>query len=347
MIGEGTRRPPALRIGLVGYGFAGRVLHAPLIAATPDLRLTAVATRSAGRRAEARQDLPTVKVVGTANEVLAERPDAVVIATPNATHVPLASAALRAGAAVVVDKPLAATAHEASELVELANACGRLLTVFHNRRWDGDFLTIRRLVAEGVLGDVVRFESRFERWRPVPKHGWRRRGEPEEAGGLLYDLGSHLIDQALQLFGPVVDVYAEMDRRPDDDVDTDSFLALSHRCGVRTHLWMSERAAQAGPRFRVLGATAAYTKFGMDVQESDLRSGHTPGGPAWGEEESTRWGRLGTDEASAPVRTERGDYPAFYRRLAMALRGRADPPVDPLDAVAGLEIIERARRSAR
>jgi scyllo-inositol 2-dehydrogenase (NADP+) len=193
---------------------------------------------------------------------------------------------------------------------------------------------------------VHRFESRFERWRPAPKPGWRELADPEEAGGILYDLGSHLIDQALSLFGPARRVYAELERRRDGAaVDDDAFVALSHHSGVRSHLWMSAVAAQPGPRLRVLGSRGAYVKWGMDVQEEALRGGARPGA-GWGEEPEPRWGTLGADEDVRPVPTEPGDYPAFYRGVAAALREGAPPPVDPADAVAALEVIEAARRSA-
>jgi len=177
----------------------------------------------------------------------------------------------------------------------------------------------------------------------VPKGGWRERGEPEEAGGLLFDLGSHLIDQALQLFGPAANVYAELDRRrPGAEVDDDAFVALTHKSGVRSHLWMSAVAAQPGPRFRVIFSRGAYTKFGLDVQEDALRSGARPDRPGWGEEPQDRWGMLTTAAGVEAVPTEAGAYQEFYRRLVESLRGAGPIPVDPMDAVATLDVIERA-----
>ncbi len=339
-----------LRVGLIGYGLAGSVFHAPLIAATRGMRLAAVVTSNPERAAQAQVDHPGVAIIDSA-ERLWERAgelDLAVVASPNRTHVPLARQALQAGLAVVVDKPLAATADDGRGLVDEARRRGLLLSVFQNRRWDGDFLTVRRLLAEGVLGDVHRFESRFERWRPTPKAGWRESGDPSEAGGTLFDLGSHLIDQALVLFGPVRRVYAEVDRRrPGVKVDDDAFVALTHASGVRSHLWMSAAAAEHAVRMRVLGSRAAYVKHGLDVQEEALRGGARPPDPAWGEEPSERWGRLGAADEMAPVRTERGAWPEYYARIAAALRDGTPPPVDPADAVAALGIIEAARRSAR
>lgn len=192
-----------------------------------------------------------------------------------------------------------------------------------------------------------RFESRFERFRPKPKAGWRELADPAEAGGTLYDLGSHLVDQALTLFGPVSTVYAEIDVRRDGAVvDDDAFLALTHASGTRSHLWTSAIAALGGPRFRVLGDTAGYVKFGMDPQEDDLRAGRRPDTHAWGIEDPSHHGVLGTDEASVHLPTLAGDYPAFYVGLATALATGTPPPVDPHDAVAALTVLEAARHSA-
>lgn len=273
--------------------------------------------------------------------------DLVVVASPNRTHVPLASAALAAGLHVVVDKPLARTSLEGRRLIEEAHRRERMLTVFQNRRWDGDFLTVRRLLGEEALGEPLRFESRFERWRPVPKGGWREEGAPEEAGGLLYDLGSHLIDQALVLFGPASYVYAELDRRRESvEVDDDAFVALTHTSGVRSHLFMSVVTAQLGPRFRVLGSKAAYVKFGLDVQEAALRANPKLDSTGFGEDPRDAWGLLGSGDDARPIPTEVGGYQRFYEGVVNALRGGGSPPVDPADSVAALEVIEAAQISA-
>ncbi|GAB7033300.1 Gfo/Idh/MocA family oxidoreductase [Streptomyces sp. NPDC021749] len=345
-----------LRVGLLGYGLAGSVFHAPLIAATDGLLLDTVSTSSPERQAQARAEHPQVRTVPTAEAVLdrADELDLIVVASPNKTHVPLATAALEAGLPVVVDKPLAATAAEAEKLAALAADRGLLLSVFQNRRWDNDFRTVRKLVEEGALGDVQRFESRFERWRPTPKGGWRESGDPTEIGGLLYDLGSHLADQALTLFGPVVSVYAESDvRRPGAEADDDTFIALTHASGVRSHLWVSATAALLGPRFRVLGSKAGYTKHGLDPQEAALREGRRPGdeGAEWGVEPKACWGRLGAGASPRmgggdPVPTLPGDYPAYYAAIARALREGGDPPVTAAEAAAALRVLEAAKRSA-
>ncbi|MEV5240500.1 Gfo/Idh/MocA family oxidoreductase [Streptomyces cinnamoneus] len=351
-----TATPHApLRVGLIGYGLAGSVFHAPLVAATDGLVLDTVVTANPERQEQARAEHPQVRTAGTADALLARAAelDLIVIASPNRTHVPLARAALEAGLPVVVDKPLAATAAEARSLAALADSRGLLLSAFQNRRWDNDFRTVSRLVADGAFGQVQRFESRFERWRPRPKGGWRESGDPAEVGGILYDLGSHLVDQALVLFGPATTVYAEVDvRRAGTEADDDAFIALTHRGGVRSHLWMSATTAQLGPRFRVLGDMAGYVKYGLDPQEAALREGLRPGtGTPWGVESETSWGRLGAGESpltggGEPVPTLPGDYPAYYAAIAEALRTGGRPPVTAGEAAQALGVLEAARASA-
>ncbi|MFJ3716819.1 Gfo/Idh/MocA family oxidoreductase [Streptomyces sp. NPDC090057] len=351
-----------LRVGLIGYGLAGSVFHAPLIAATEGLTLDTVVTSNPERQEQARAEFPDVRCVGTTEELFgrADELDLIVIASPNKTHVPLATAALEAGLPVVVDKPVAGTAAEARQLAALAEERGLLLSVFQNRRWDNDFLTLRALLEKGELGDVWRFESRFERWRPRPKGGWRESGDPAEIGGLLYDLGSHVVDQALVLFGPVTEVYAETDiRRPGAETDDDTFIALTHASGVRSHLYVSATTAQLGPRFRVLGSQAGFVKYGLDPQEAALRADERPGTSAdWGTEPESLWGRLGVGGPPSggespvtgggrPVPTLAGDYPAYYAAVAAALTGAGPNPVPALEAAAALDVLEAARRSAR
>ena len=332
-----------LRVALAGYGVAGAVFHAPLIEATPGLRLEAVVTRNPERSAQARARHADVHVVASVDEALATAPDLLVVANPNRFHAQAAHAAIAAGVAVVVDKPLAVTAAEGRGVVEAARGADVALTVFHNRRWDGDFLTVGRLREAGELGDVLRFESRFERFRPQPKPGWREAGDPAEGGGVLLDLGSHLVDQALQLFGTPVRMHAEVvARRPGARTDDDAFLALEHADGTISHLWMSAIAAAPGPRFRVLGSRAAYVKQGLDLQEEALRAGGDPAAPDWGREPPQAWGRLQAGDEARPVESEPGAYPRFYALLRDALTGDGPLPVDPADAVTGLALLEEA-----
>jgi predicted dehydrogenase len=338
-----------LRVAIVGYGLAGSVFHAPLIAATPGMTVSAVVTSNAERAEQARLGYDGVRVFASVDEVWprADEIDLVVIATPNRLHAPLAHAAIAAGIAVVVDKPFAVTVGEGRSVIEAAAARGVPLSVFQNRRWDGDFLTLQRLLGEGALGEITRYESRFERWRPVIKAGWRESGTEADAGGLLFDLGAHLIDQALVLFGSVTQVYAEIDeRREGVQAPDDVFVALTHASGVRSHLWCSAVASDLAPRMRVLGSRSAYVKYGLDVQEDALRTGDRPDrNPSWGAEPEARWGTLGVGGDASPVATEPGAYQRYYAAVAAALRGEGALPVDPADSVEVLRTIEAARRS--
>ncbi len=338
-----------IRIGLIGYGLAGAAFHAPLIRMTQGLALSAIVTRDSGRRREAALANPEAKLLESVNALWhhAAELDLIVVATPNRTHDSLARSALAVGCHVVVDKPFTVTAAEGRALIDEARRRERMISVYHNRRWDGDFITLQRLLREGRLGEPMRFESKFERWRPVPKGGWRDDPAPEQAGGILYDLGPHVIDQALVLFGPVTHVYAELDRRRQGiQVDDDAFVALTHANGVRSHLFISSVAALPGPRFRMLGTRAAYVKYGADPQEVALRASGKLHQSGWREDPEDAWGRLGAGSEVESIATDAGGYQRFYEGVVATLREGAPPPVDPADAVAGLEIIEAARRSA-
>jgi scyllo-inositol 2-dehydrogenase (NADP+) len=340
-----------LKVGLIGFGLAGEVFHAPLIAATEGLELVAIATGKPERQQRARAGYPGAAIHRGADELLAGALDLVVVAAPNHAHVPLGIAALEAGAAVVIDKPLAPSVAEGERLLAAAARTGRPAAVFHNRRWDGDFLTARRLVDGGALGQLLRLESRFERYRPArDPAAWRERGEPDQAGGVLFDLGSHLIDQAMVLCGQPIGVYAELDRRrPGAQVDDDVFVALRFAGGEVAHLWASLVVARGGPRLRLVGLGGTYEKHGLDGQEAALRAGQRPG-PDWGAEPPAGWGRLATagdgPPRDEPVATEPGAYPAFYAGLRDALVSGGPLPVPAADGVAVLAVIEAARRSA-
>ncbi len=338
--------PAELRAALIGFGLGGSVFHAPLIAATPGIALKTVVTGNSGRADQARREYPGVHIEPSA-EALWERPhehDFVVVATPNHTHVDVASRAIEAGLATVVDKPLAPTSGAAGELIDRAEHRGVALTVFQNRRWDSDQLTLRRLIREGSLGDVRRYESRFERWLPrVRGKAWETTS-PREGGGVLLDLGTHLVDQALTLFGAARHVYGEVDLRRGAAADDDAFVAIEHDSGVRSHLCVSAVAGAAGPRLRVLGTRAAFVVQEIDGQEDALQAGLRPrGANSWGAEPEERWGQLVRGEHSEQVPSENGAWPRFYEQLAEALCNKQPLPVDPWDAVAVLEVLERAR----
>lgn len=337
-----------IRVALAGYGLAGAVFHAPLITATPGLRLDVVATRDPGRATQARAAHPGVRVVDDVRTALHEV-DLLVVATANRAHVALADAGLAAGTHVVVDKPIAITAHDAAGLVTRARDAGRLLIPFHNRRFDADLLTLRRLLHDGRLGRLVRLESRFCRWRPQPRTDfWRESADPEDGGGLLLDLGTHLVDQALLLMGDPVTVYAEVARRRGGTgAEDDVFIALGFPDGAVAHIWASALAADPGPRLRALGTEGGYLRMDLDGQEDALRAGRWPrAGRAWDPEAGTRDGWLVHGDQRTPVPSEPGAWPAFYAGVARAIRDGAPPPVDPGDAVRGLRVLEAARRSA-
>ena len=341
-----------LRVGIIGYGLAGAVFHAPLVAFTPGLEVAAIVTNNPERRAQAQRDFSTAALLDNAEALFADQAiDLVVVASPNRTHAPFARSALNVGKHVVIDKPAALTSADVEALIALAQERKRILTVYQNRRWDGDFLTIRHLLDHRVLGDVFSFESHFDRYRPAPNpDAWREK--VEEGGGLLYDLGAHLIDQALVLFGPVERVYAEVDvRRAHATVDDDVSISLTHRNGMRSRLHATAVARILGPRFHLRGLQGAFEKYGLDPQEDALRQGERPGKPGWGTEPRSAWGHLSTAlgalHVDGPVETLPGCYEQFYQALCDALTQGGPPPVDPADAVASLRVIEAARRSAQ
>ncbi len=330
-----------VRFGLVGYGFGGRWFHAPLLAAAPEVDLLGVVTTSAERRALVASDHPGLRTFGSLEELAGAGAEAVAISTPADTHTALTEQALGLGLAVVCDKPFALDADAARGSVELAADRGLALAPYQNRRWDSDFRTVRALADAGRLGTLTRLESRFERFAPEP-------GPGAAGGGTLLDFGSHLVDQALVLLGPVTSVYAEW-RVRGSGLDDDVFVALGHAGGARSHLWGSWSQGAPGDRFRVTGSEGSYVVGGpMDGQEDALLVGHTPAtlGDRWGAEPEERWGRLRRGDDGVVVPTERGRWDAFYPAFAAAVRGEGPVPVDPRDAVATATVLDAARRSA-
>lgn len=333
---------PRLRIGLAGYGFGGRYFHAPFLASADECQFLGVITTSERRRDAFAEQFPGRATFDSLEQLAAAGAEAVTISTPASTHVELTQRALRLGLAVVCDKPFALDAASARQTVVLSEQLHRPLTVFQNRRWDSDFRTVRKALADGLIGAPVRFESRFERFAPDP-------GPSASGGGTLLDFGSHLVDQALVLFGPARSVYAEMHTREDAAaLDDDVFLALTHDGGLRSHLWGSWRQSAPGPRFRLTGTTASYVVVpDMDGQEELLLAGHSPATcPDWGQEPEHRWGRVFRGTKVEPHRSERGGWDLFYPAFAAAVRGAGPMPVDPWDAVATADVLDAARRSA-
>jgi len=318
-----------IRAGIAGYGLAGSVFHAPLIRACSRMEIAAVLTS---------RDAPDR--VGSVEELI-ERSDLVVIASPNRTHFPIAKAALESGKHVVVDKPFAITTGEADELIRLAADRDRVLTVFHNRRWDGDFLTVRKVLPK--LGELSLFEVHWDRFRPAIKQGWRE--VPEPGGGVLNDLGPHMIDQALLLFGMPDAVSADiMTQRPDAQVD-DYFDVALHYGKRRVSLKCSSLVSDQRPRFAVHGSAGSYVKYGLDPQEEQLKAGLTPNDPGFGI--TNHAGTLTAPDGSrTSIETERSNYTIFYEMVADSILDGAPVPVDPADARTGLMLIDLARHAA-
>ncbi|WP_104181968.1 Gfo/Idh/MocA family oxidoreductase [Arthrobacter sp. B0490] len=337
-----------IRTAVLGFGVSGKVFHTPLIDADPRYSLAAIVTAHPARASLAAQKYPTARIINTAENLFAAvdsgelELDLVVLGTPPGSHVELAEAAFSRGLNVVVDKPFVPTSAEGESLIDRAAGAGVVVTVFQNRRWDADYLTLKTLLAEGALGQVHSFESRFQWWMPEGFGNWRDEATVAEGGGILHDLGAHLIDQAIDLFGPVTESYGETaTHTPTSGADQDSFVSLLHQSGVRSRLWMNGLAAQVGARFHVLGSTAAYTKWGLDGQEPALDAGVLPTDEAYGAEPESSWGLFGIDGATVPVPAERGSYPTFYSQLAAALHDGAPLPVDPAQSVTVLRIIEK------
>ncbi|HYA00508.1 MAG TPA: Gfo/Idh/MocA family oxidoreductase [Candidatus Binatia bacterium] len=339
-------------VALLGYGLAGSVFHAPLISVTPGLELRAIVTGNPERRARATADFPDARLLPDAGALWEDHAGIglAVVATPNHLHAPQAISALERGLAVVVDKPMALSTAEASSMLAAAARTGGVLAIFHNRRWDSDFLLLREMVSGDRLGGLLRVEARFERFVPEVRRGsWREQSRPEAGGGLLLDLGSHLIDQALLLLGPAEGVYAEISSvRAGGAADDDCFVALSFPGGAHAHLWMTNLAPSAGPRWRAWGRRAALEVWGLDPQETYVRAGGHPGDPQFGEPDGSQRAVLtaGDGGAAEEVRLPAGRSGDFYAGVAAAIRGEGPVPVPGQAGWDVLAVVEAARLSA-
>ncbi len=334
-----------IRVGLIGYGYSGATFQAPLIAATAGLRLALVCS---SQPEKVQADFPGMAVVADPAALIASSElDLVVIATTNATHFPLAKQALLAGKHVVVEKPFAITVQEAAELADLAEQKKLMLSVFHNRRWDSDFLTLRQAVESGLLGAINSYESHFDRYRPTVRQRWREQDLP--GSGMLYDLGSHLVDQALVLFGNPDSVHCDIGVQRQGGM-ADDYFHLTMRYGARRVILHSAMLAhQPGPRFLVHGELGSFTKHGLDPQESQLLRGEGPASQGWGMEPPERHAQLGFTRNGmtvvGTVQSVPGCYQAYFEgvRDAIALGQRA--PVTAREALAVIRIIQMAVRS--
>jgi len=331
-------------VALVGHGYSGRTLHLPLIETTRGLRLRSVVSSQPGPFGLDRQAPAASLEAALADPAV----DLVVIATPTATHAALAERALLAGKHVVVDKPLAADAAGAERLAALAERLGLVLTVFHNRRWDADFLTLKSLIAQGALGEIRYFESRWSRYRPLVRDRWRERAGP--GAGVWFDLGSHVVDQALQLFGEPAWVMADISAQrngPDFRAPDFMHVVLGYASGLRAVLHGSSLAPGPEPRFIVHGLAGSFLKTGFDRQEAALAAGERPGGRGWGDDSEPGRLTLAVEGASSGtlVPGVPGDWPAFYDGVRAALT-RAPPPVSAAEAATVVRVVELAVRSA-
>lgn len=336
-----------IRVGVVGFGLGGRVFHAPLVSSVDGLELAAVVERSADK---ARNRYAAIKVYRALPELLEDESiNLVVVTTPSGTHYEAAKAALEAGKNVVVDKPTAISSAEIAELMRMAGGRKRLLAPFHNRRWDSDFRTIQKVLREESLGRLVHFESNFDRWRPVnsPKQ-WKE--DAAQGGGLLLDIGTHLVDQALVLFGKPLAVSGEVSRERDGDGANDSFTIRLRYAGFTAALGSNLLASPGRPRFLLRGTKGNYWKWGLDSQEAALNNiSRIPEGP-WGHEAPTNWGTMNLDVDGGmvirPVAATPGDYRIYYAGVRDALLGKGPAPVTALDAWRTARILEWAAESA-
>ena len=334
-----------INAGLIGYGYAGKTLHAQLLASTPGIQLRTIVSRDA---AKVQADWPDMQVVAQSDQLLADPSiDLVVIASPNDTHYPLAKAALLAGKHVVIDKPFTLDSREARNLVSLAQEHDLQLSVFHNRRWDADFLTLQQLLHRGELGEVYHLESHFDRFRPEVRDRWREQAVP--GSGLWYDLGARLLDQTLQLFGQPETLWLDLaQQRPGARTD-DFFHAVLQYGARRVILHASTQVAEPGARFTVHGSLGSYRKLGLDVQEEQLKSGISPLDPQFGCD--PRPGLLTTATAQGPrvqsIANQTGNYRAFYLQMVEAIQRGTPVPVKPDEVVGVMELIELGLRSAR
>ena len=331
-----------VRVALIGFGYAGRMFHAPLIAATPGLMLAVIGSRQSANAGSA---YPDAEIVADPLAAVRHRDvDLVVIATPNDTHVPLADAALRAGKHVVVDKPFTITLAEARALATRATEVGQLLSVFQNRRFDSDFLGIARELAAGRVGDVVELRSEFSRYRPEVRDRWRER--PGPGSGMWYDLGPHLIDQALVLFGApdTVDADLQVQRRGGSTVDW--FHAVLGYGRRRVIIESSMLAADAKTRFLVRGTTGSLTKHGADLQEDQLKAGETPGSPGWGHDPDPLIFTSGDEGTPTEIASPAGDWRGYYAAVRDAVREEGEPPVTPEQATTVMAVIEAGQQAA-
>ena len=344
----------AIRTAVVGYGLSGKLFHTPFLSGNPDFSLDYIVTSDSGRGADAEREYPNAVIVESYMELSTffSELDLIVLATPPHTHLEQGLAALGADLALVIDKPFAPSVAEAEQLISLAIAKSLPVMVFQNRRWDGDFLTLKSLLNEKRLGEVVRFESNFEHYSPVAKERWKDQLPSSQGGGITFDLGSHLIDQAVQLFGPVkeshADIYTLRQGAGNDDY---SEIDLVHESKVHSHLTASRVANQPKPRFRVTGTGGTFVSYGLDSQESALAAGDKPNDPNFGvarePQECSLFTLSNPNVATETIPMKVGSYLSFYEGVARAVRGEGPSPVDASEALYVVQVIESLFRKVK
>ncbi len=337
-----------INTAIIGYGLAAKVFHAPFIHTNPGFNLYKVLER---HREESKKDYPSVEVVKTTEELLGDNTlDLVVITTPNQFHFPLAKQALLSDKHVVIDKPFTVTTAEADELIKIAKENNLVLSVYQNRRWDGDFLTARKIIEERYIGDLVEYESHFDRFRNYFKPDAWREGEAP-GSGLFYDLSPHLIDQSLQLFGKPDELFADIRTQREGGISDDQFELILFYKRLKVTLKAGLLAKEPGPRFRLYGTQGSFVKYGEDPQEVDSKGGMSPLDPNWGIDDKTQWGTLNTEQNGlhfhGKIETMRGCYQEYYENIHDAIVDKKELIVKPEEARDIIKIIELAFRSSR
>lgn len=335
-----------IQVGLASYGMSGSIFHAPLISSNPGFQLTKIVERS-GNTALTRY--PQVTIAKKYEELLLDDAiELIVVNTPNAHHLSMAQQALEAGKHVVIEKPFTITSQDAQTLINTAKANNRILSVFQNRRWDGDFLTVQQVVKQGLLGKLVDYEAHYDRYRNyIEPNTWKE--EAHQGSGILYNLGSHMIDQALVLFGKPTSVTAEIGiNRPGGQVD-DFYLIIMQYPTLRVTLKSSYLVREEGPRYTLHGTEGSFLKFGIDPQEADLKAGKSPASPDWGKEDKSTWGVLNTQvnglHFTGHIETLPGNYNQYYESIYAAIREGKPLQVQPEEAMLGIEMIEAVLKS--
>jgi scyllo-inositol 2-dehydrogenase (NADP+) len=330
-----------LKVGIAGYGLAGRSFHAPILAGT-NFEVTAVLTTNDVRKRHAKEDFPAVKIVSTIEELCEQDLDLMVIASGNQVHLSQALAAINAGIPTVVDKPMGVNVAQTREILDAANSAGVAVTTYFNRKWDSDILTLKRVIRDGQIGTVIRMDSRFERFRPqLNPQSWRENNSPEDGGGLLLDLMPHLISTAIECFGPA-NLKSSSIRSVRGGADDDCVLVLAHETGVESILSASAVVGAPGPRLRVIGSEGAFVVNELDPQEALLRAGKAPKDGKWKEDTSSQ-AFVHKGDSVEEFKTDPGNYASFYSLVHEAIVNKTAMPISPEEILAVAQIIDKAR----